>query len=77
MPLSKPPSPQARTFIKSMPKFPKKDFTQYFVGANPLAVDLLEKLLIMDPDRRVSAEDALSHPYFENYADPDDEVRVM
>ena len=65
---------QARTFIESMPKFPKKDFTRFFVGASPLAVDLLEKMLTMDPDRRLTAELALSHPYFANYADPDDEV---
>lgn len=66
-------SDTARTFIKSMPNFPKKDFSGYFVGANPMAVDLLEKLLIMDPDRRLTAEQALAHPYFVNYADPEDE----
>ncbi len=57
-----------------MPKFPKKDFSKYFVGANPLAVELLEKLLVMDPERRLTAESALAHPYLSNYADPDDEV---
>ena len=57
-----------------MPTFPKKDFSKYFVGANKLAVDMLEKLLVMDPDRRLTAEQALAHPYLANYADPDDEV---
>ena len=57
-----------------MPKFPRRDFSKFFVGANPVAVDLLQKLLVMDPDRRLSAEEALAHPYFANYADPDDEV---
>lgn len=57
-----------------MPAFEKKDFTRYFVGANALAVDLLEKLLVMDPDRRITAEQALSHAYFSSYADPEDEV---
>ena len=42
-----------------------------------MAVDLLEKLLVMDPDRRLTAEQALAHPYFANYADPDDEVRQV
>lgn len=60
-----------------MPKFPKKDFSKFFVGASPLAVDLLERMLVMDPDRRLTAEQALSHPYFANYADPDDEVRQV
>ena len=42
-----------------------------------MAVDLLEKLLVMDPDRRLTAEQALAHSYFANYADPDDEVRQV
>ena len=58
-----------------MPKFPRRDFSKFFVGASPTAVDLLEKLLVMDPDHRLTAEQALAHPYFANYADPDDEVR--
>ncbi len=44
------------------------------MGANPLATDLLDKLLQIDPDRRVTAEQALLHPYLANFADPDDEV---
>ena len=31
-------------------------------------------LLIIDPDRRITAEQALTHPYLANYADPEDEV---
>ena len=42
-----------------------------------MAIDLLEKLLVMDPDRRLTAEEALAHPYFTSYADPDDEVSVV
>ena len=38
---------------------------------------MLDKLLTMDPDRRISAEEALAHPYLANYADPEDEVRNM
>lgn len=71
--LAKITSDTARKFIESMPAFPKKDFKEYFVGANHSAVDLLEKLLVMDPDRRCSAEQALQHPYLANYADSDDE----
>ena len=60
-----------------MPYFPKRDFSTFFVGANPQAVDLLEKLLSMDPERRLTAEQALSHAYFVNYSDPEDEVGVV
>ena len=31
---------------------------------NPEGVDLIQKLLIYDPDQRLSARQALRHPYF-------------
>ena len=39
----------------------------------PLAIDLLEKMLELDSDKRISAEQALAHPYLAQYADPTDE----
>uniref|UniRef100_A0A672JF00 mitogen-activated protein kinase n=1 Tax=Salarias fasciatus TaxID=181472 RepID=A0A672JF00_SALFA len=40
----------------------------------PLApVDLLEKMLVLDTDKRITAAEALAHPYFSQYHDPDDE----
>lgn len=38
-----------------------------------LAVDLLEKMLILDSDKRITASEALAHAYFVQYHDPDDE----
>ncbi|XP_016094434.1 mitogen-activated protein kinase 14B-like [Sinocyclocheilus grahami] len=38
-----------------------------------LAVDLLEKMLVLDTDKRITASQALAHPYFSQYHDPDDE----
>ncbi|KAI6079121.1 Mitogen-activated protein kinase [Aix galericulata] len=40
---------------------------------NQTAVDLLEKMLILDSDKRITASEALAHPYFVQYHDPDDE----
>lgn len=37
------------------------------------AVDLLEKMLVLDSDKRITAAQALAHAYFAQYHDPDDE----
>jgi serine/threonine protein kinase len=35
-----------------------------FPQANPLAIDLLEKLISFDPSKRITVYDAIRHPYF-------------
>ncbi|RXN23178.1 mitogen-activated kinase 14A isoform X1 [Labeo rohita] len=42
-----------------------------FPGTDP--VDLLEKMLVLDTDKRITAAEALAHSYFAQYHDPDDE----
>ena len=48
-------------------------FISMSVSASLLAVDLLKHMLVLDCDGRISASEALSHPYFSQYHDPDDE----
>nr|XP_006822450.1 PREDICTED: MAP kinase p38-like protein isoform X1 [Saccoglossus kowalevskii] len=66
-------SQEAKTYIKSLAKMEKRDFRDYFVGANPIAIDLLSKMLVLDIDERITASEALKHPYVAQYHDPDDE----
>ena len=38
------------------------------------ALDLLDKMLTFNPHKRITVEEALAHPYLEQYYDPQDEV---
>ncbi|KAL4834036.1 hypothetical protein H8958_015679 [Nasalis larvatus] len=71
--LAKISSEHARTYIQSLPPMPQKDLSSIFHGANPLAIDLLGRMLVLDSDQRVSAAEALAHAYFSQYHDPEDE----
>ena len=42
------------------------------IGA-PVALDLLEKMLVFDPRKRIAATEALAHEYVSPYHDPTDE----
>ncbi|XP_075470241.1 mitogen-activated protein kinase 13 isoform X1 [Ascaphus truei] len=66
----------AKKYIQSLPKIPKKDFSVLFPNASSLAVDLLEKMLELDVDKRLTATDALAHPYFDEYRDVEEETEA-
>jgi len=66
-------SEEARNYIRSLPIMEPKDFKVVFAGASSAAIDLLEKMLVLDPDFRITAANALEHPYLRQYHDPEDE----
>ncbi|KAI0982139.1 hypothetical protein GJ496_007198 [Pomphorhynchus laevis] len=64
---------KARNYLLSLPKKEKTSLLCKFSGAEPIAVDLLEKLLTFNPSERITVEEALRHPYLSHYHDSDDE----
>lgn len=66
-------SEEARRYVRTLPIMKRKNFNEIFVGANPLAIDLLDQMLKLDSDLRPTAEQALAHPYLAQHADPSDE----
>lgn len=60
-------------FVLLLPKRDPIPLTERFKNVDPQAVDLLSKMLVFDPKRRITAAEALEHPYFAEFHDPNDE----
>lgn len=60
-------------FVQSLPKREKVPFSTKFPNADPVSLDLLEKMLVFDPRTRISAAEGLAHEYLAPYHDPTDE----
>lgn len=83
----------------SLPQKPKLEWASLYPDADPRALDLLDKMLTFDPNKRsvfalssfhryvhyfiglqkmaifrITVEDALAHPYLDEYYDPNEEV---
>ncbi|XP_007889132.1 mitogen-activated protein kinase 12 [Callorhinchus milii] len=67
-------SQDAKNYMKSLPQLQKKDLKTFFANGNQLAVNLMEKMLVLDSDKRVTAAEALAYPYFEQYREPEEET---
>jgi len=62
-----------RKHVGNLPVKPRVEFDHLARKANPLAIDLLKKMLVFDPQGRISVSEALQHPYLSHLHDPDDE----
>ncbi|KAL4877474.1 mitogen-activated protein kinase mpkC [Aspergillus karnatakaensis] len=62
-----------RRMVQSLQKHNPRPLREIFLGAEETAIDLVAKLLDFDPDRRISAEQGLKHPFMAAYHDPTDE----
>ncbi|TXC11992.1 hypothetical protein FocTR4_00007026 [Fusarium oxysporum f. sp. cubense] len=60
-------------FVKSLPKRERQPLRNKFKNADDSAIDLLERMLVFDPKKRITATEALSHDYLSPYHDPTDE----
>lgn len=68
------PNRRAREFIASLPDSPKGDLSALMRDAGPDAVDLVQKLLQFDPQDRISAAEALAHPFVAEFRDEESEI---
>jgi len=62
-----------RNYLRSLPQYERKPFSEIFPQANVKAIDLVEQMLVLDPEKRITVDAALAHPYLAQLHDPDDE----
>jgi serine/threonine protein kinase len=53
---------------EQFPKWKKKKLGEVIKGADSICLDLIEKMLKYDPVERISAREALDHPWFDDLA---------
>jgi mitogen-activated protein kinase 15 len=66
-------SPLAQTMLDSLPPTKAKRLRDMFPTASDDALDLLKTLMQFNPSKRLTAEQALKHPYVAQFHNPDDE----
>jgi p38 MAP kinase len=64
---------QTLRFVQSLPKRQRVPFSEKLRCNDESALDLLEKMLVFDPRKRINASECLSHEYVAPYHDPTDE----
>lgn len=64
---------KAREFLFSLAKRKKLAFSSLYPDGNPVALDLLAKMLAFNPNDRYTVEQCLAHPYFEGLHNPEEE----
>uniref|UniRef100_A0A671KH75 Mitogen-activated protein kinase n=1 Tax=Sinocyclocheilus anshuiensis TaxID=1608454 RepID=A0A671KH75_9TELE len=66
-------SDRVRSYVRSLPSKAPEPLAALYPHAEPSALDLLGAMLRFDPRERISACQALEHPYLAKYHDSDDE----
>lgn len=66
-------SEKAKRYMMSLPRSERVNFQELWPEANPIAIDLLNRMLTFDPSKRITVEECLSHSYLASLHDLSDE----
>lgn len=63
----------ALKYIESLPVKDKVPLAELFPTSHPDALDILDRMLDLNPHSRITVEESLKHPFLESMHDPEDE----
>lgn len=63
----------AKKYVSELPFKKKVPLNTIIKYSDPQALDLLSKMLELNPKRRITPLEALAHPYLAEFHDPNDE----
>jgi serine/threonine protein kinase len=67
-------SDKARNYVRQLrPKRERRDLRKMFPSVSEDGIDLLDRMLVFDPQKRLSAKQCLEHKYFASMHDEEDE----
>ncbi|XP_066540836.1 mitogen-activated protein kinase 12 isoform X2 [Hoplias malabaricus] len=72
--ISKLQSQDAKNYILRMPKLKKKALETLIPNTNPQGIAVLESMLLLDPESRVTAAEGMALEYFSEYREPEEET---
>jgi len=64
----------AGTMLESLPDSEPRSLQTLYPSASEDAIDLLQKLLMFNPDKRITAEEALAHAFVAQFHNPEEEI---
>jgi len=67
-------SPFAATMLESLPETDPRSLSSMFPNTDEDALDLLSKLLQFNPNKRITADESLEHPYVAQFHNPEEEI---
>lgn len=66
--------PDVQTYLRSLPPRPRQNLQEMYPGAEPEAIELLTWMLHMNPLKRATLDEALSHKYLASIRSLEEEI---
>ena len=63
-------NPRAKRFMEGLPPSAPQDLRTKFGSVPDVALELLQRMLMLDPSRRITVDEALEHSYMDTLHDP-------